>query len=218
MGSNAPLSDIHESKVVDFETVVRPVPQYDTGNIQMISQGPSVCIFDKDDPQEVLASWLFAQFLLTNDVQESYSETEGYVPVTLKALNDPAYQEYLALGGSDNGLHYQVKIDCVNMIIENTDNTFITPVFNGSASLRNAAGQMVENCVKTVRRGGTVDDAFLEGMYSDVSQMYRLGEQKVSTGSKDLGPLPPTAIILLTCIGLAWLGMGIYVVKNYQMR
>ena len=218
MGSNAPLSDIHESKVVDFETVVRPVPQYDTGNIQMISQGPSVCIFNKDDPQEVLASWLFAQFLLTNDVQESYSETEGYVPVTLKALNDPAYQEYLALGGSDNGLHYQVKIDCVNMIIENTDNTFITPVFNGSASLRNAAGQMVENCVKTVRRGGTVDDAFLEGMYSDVSQMYRLGEQKVSTGSKDLGPLPPTAIILLTCIGLAWLGMGIYVVKNYQMR
>ena len=218
MGSNAPLSDIHESKKVDFETVVRPVPQYDAGNIQMISQGPSVCIFNKDDPQEVLASWLFAQFLLTNDVQESYSETEGYVPVTLKAQNDPAYLEYLSLGGTDDILHYQVKIDCVNMIIENTDNTFITPVFNGSASLRNAAGQMVENCVKTVRRGGTVDDAFLESMYSDVSQMYRLGEQKVSAGSKDLGPLPATAVILLTCIGLAWLGMGIYVVKNYQMR
>ncbi|MBO7355465.1 MAG: extracellular solute-binding protein [Lachnospiraceae bacterium] len=218
MGSDAPLSDIHESKIVEFETVVRPVPQYDAGNVQMISQGPSVCIFNKDDPQEVLASWLFAQFLLTNDVQESYSETEGYVPVTVKAINDPAYQEYLSLGGSDNGLHYQVKIDCVNMIIENTDNTFITPVFNGSASLRNAAGQMVENCVKSVRRGGTVDDAFLESMYSDVSQMYRLGEQKVSAGSKDLGPLPTTAVVLLVCIGLAWLGMGIYVVKTYQMR
>ena len=35
----------------------------------MISQGPSVCIFNKDDPQEVLASWLFAQFLLTDEVQ-----------------------------------------------------------------------------------------------------------------------------------------------------
>ncbi len=218
IGANAPLSDIHESKMVDFETVVRLVPQYDTGNIQMISQGPSVCIFNKDDPQEVLASWLFAQFLLTNEVQERYSETEGYVPVTLKAQEDPAYQDYLSQGGSDNLLHYQVKIDCVNMIIENTDNTFITPVFNGSASLRNAAGQMVENCVKTVRRGGTVDDAYLEGMYSDVEQMYRLGEQRISTGSKDLGPLPATAVVLLCCIGFAWLCMGIYVVKNYQMR
>ncbi|MCR4792169.1 MAG: extracellular solute-binding protein [Lachnospiraceae bacterium] len=218
IGSEAPLSDIHESKKVEFETVVRPVPQYDAGNVQMISQGPSICIFNKDDPQEVLASWLFAQFLLTNEVQESYSETEGYVPVTLKAQNDPAYLEYLSLAGTDTGLHYQVKIDCVKMIIENTDNTFITPVFNGSASLRNAAGQMVENCVKTVRRGGTVDDAYLESMYSDVSQMYRLGEQKISTGSKDLGPLPLTAVILLSCIGIAWLCMGIYVVKNYQMR
>lgn len=218
IGSDAPLSDIHESKMAEFETVVRPVPQYDPENIQMISQGPSVCIFNKDDPQEVLASWLFAQFLLTNEVQESYSETEGYVPVTLKAWNDPAYLEYIALGGTDNDVHYQVKIDCVNMIIQNIDNTFITPVFNGSASLRNAAGQMVENCVKTVRRGGIVDDAYLEGMYGDVEQMYRLGEQRISTGSKDLGPLPATAVLLLCCIGIAWLGMGIYVVKNCLMR
>lgn len=209
IGSGAPLSDIHDSKKVDFETVVRPVPQYDAGNIMMISQGPSVCIFNKDDPQEVLASWLFAQFLLTNKVQESYSETEGYVPVTTKALNDPEYLDYLSKGGEDNGEHYQVKIDCVRMILDNIGNTFITPVFNGSASLRNAAGQMVENCVKTVRRGGRVDDEYLQGMYSDVAQMYRLGEQRVNAGSRDLGPLPKTAVILLLSLAAAWICMGI---------
>jgi multiple sugar transport system substrate-binding protein len=215
MGSHAPLSDIHDTKKVEFETVVRPVPQYDANDVQMISQGPSICIFNKDDPQEVLASWLFAQFLLTNEMQETYSETEGYVPVTLKAQNDPAYLEYLSLGGSDNGLHYGVKIDCVKMVIENTDNTFITPVFNGSASLRNAAGQMVENCVKTVRRGGTVDGEYLDRMYSDVSQMYRLGELKQDNSiSRDLGPLPGTAIALLTCIAAAWACMGLYVLKD----
>ena len=219
MGSNAPLSDIHDSKKVDFETVVRPVPQYDTSDVRMISQGPSICIFNKDDPQEVLASWLFAQFLLTNEMQERYSETEGYVPVTLKAQNDPAYQEYLSLGGTDNGLHYGVKIDCVKMVIENTDNTFITPVFNGSASLRNAAGQMVENCVKTVRRSGTVDDEYLEQMYSDVSQMYRLGELKQDNSiSRDLGPLPGTAIALLSCIAAAWICMGLYVLKDRFLK
>ena len=219
MGSHAPLSDIHDTKKVEFETVVRPVPQYDISNVQMISQGPSICIFNKDDPQEVLASWLFAQFLLTNEMQESYSETEGYVPVTLKAQNDPAYLEYLSLGGSDNGLHYGVKIDCVKMVIENTDNTFITPVFNGSASLRNAAGQMVENCVKTVRRGGTVDDKYLEQMYSDVSQMYRLGELKQDNSvSRDLGPLPGTAIALLSCIAAAWVCMGLYVLKDHLLK
>ena len=219
MGSNAPLSDIHDSKKVDFETVVRPVPQYDTSDVRMISQGPSICIFNKDDSQEVLASWLFAQFLLTNEMQERYSETEGYVPVTLKAQNDPAYQEYLSLGGTDNGLHYGVKIDCVKMVIENTDNTFITPVFNGSASLRNAAGQMVENCVKTVRRSGTVDDEYLEQMYSDVSQMYRLGELKQDNSiSRDLGPLPGTAIALLSCIAAAWICMGLYVLKDRFLK
>ena len=214
MGAHAPLSDIHDSKKVEFETVVRPVPQYDTENIRMISQGPSICVFNKEDPQEVLASWLFAQFLLTNEVQESYSETEGYVPVTIKAQNDQAYLDYLSLSGTDDKEHYSVKIDCVNMILANQDNTFVTPVFNGSASLRNAAGQMVENCVKTVRRSGTVDDAYLEGMYKDVSQMYRLEEKSADSSERDLGPLPLTSKILISCILLAWVLMGVYVLKK----
>lgn len=89
MGSHAPLSDISADKYVDFETAVMAVPQFDPAHPQMISQGPSVCVFNKDDPQEVLASWLFAQYLLTNDVQIAYAQTEGYVPVTGKAGRTP---------------------------------------------------------------------------------------------------------------------------------
>ena len=65
----------------------------------MISQGPSICIFNKSDPQEVLASWLFTQYLLTNDVQIAYSQTEGYVPVTSKAQASAEYQDYLSRAG-----------------------------------------------------------------------------------------------------------------------
>ena len=95
MGADAPLSDISEDKIIDFETVVRPVPQYDVNNPLMISQGPSICIFNKSDRQEVLASWIFAQYLITNDVQIPYSETEGYVPVTKKAVNSDEYRDCL---------------------------------------------------------------------------------------------------------------------------
>ena len=85
MGTDAPLTDISEEALVDFETEVMMIPQFDPANPQMISQGPSVCIFNKEDPQEVLASWLFAQYLLSDGVQTAYAETEGYVPVTRTA-------------------------------------------------------------------------------------------------------------------------------------
>ena len=135
------------------------IPQVTPDAPSMISQGPSICVFNKADQQEVLASWLFAQYLLTNEVQIAYSETEGYIPVTTRAQNSAEYQDYLARGGEDTGAHYEVKIKASHLLLDHIDDTFVTPVFNGSASLRDAAGQLIENTVKSVRRGETVDDA-----------------------------------------------------------
>ena len=56
MGSHAPLLDISEDQLVEFETVVMKVPQFDPANPLMISQGPSVCIFNKSDPQDARTS------------------------------------------------------------------------------------------------------------------------------------------------------------------
>ena len=50
MGTNAPLVDIAEEEIIDFETEVMMVPQFDPEHPQMISQGPSICIFNKEDP------------------------------------------------------------------------------------------------------------------------------------------------------------------------
>ena len=190
--------------------LVMPVPQFDTEHPQMISQGPSICVFNKKDPQEVLASWLFAQYLLTNEVQIAYAETEGYVPVTEKARTTPEYQQYLSLKGTDNEDHYRVKIEATELLINNTDNTFVTPVFNGSASLRDAAGQLIENVTKAVRREQTIDEAFMKKLYSDVTSLYRLDQLNNTSAEKaDLGPLPKTAVILLTALGTVWVSLGI---------
>lgn len=207
MGTGAPLSDISEDAVQSFTTEVRMVPQFDPQNPQMISQGPSVCIFNKKDPQEVLASWLFMQYLLTNKVQLAYSETEGYVPVTEKAQNSEEYREYLAERGKDDE-HYSVKIDAASLLLDHVQDTFTMPVFNGSASLRLAAGALIESVTKSVRRHQTVDDAYLRKLYEDTASMYKLDQIQASAvqggQNADLGPLPFGAKALLGTLAGAW--------------
>jgi len=178
IGTDAPLLDIDKSDIVQFETVVRAIPQYDVENPKMISQGPSICIFNKENEQEVLASWFFVQFLLTNEIQIAYAQTEGYVPVTLKAQNSEEYKDYMSRAGEDNDLYYKVKIDTCKLLNENVENTFVTPVFSGSASLRDAAGQMIEEVVTTKRRKGNVNDAFFNKLFDNMVSLYRLDQVK----------------------------------------
>ena len=228
MGSDAPLVDIAEDKLVQFETVVMPIPQFDTENPTMISQGPSMCIFNKEDPQEVLASWLFAQYMLTNKVQIAYAQTEGYVPVTDKARNSPEYQDYLSRSGEDNKLYYSVKLDATKLLLENTENTFVTPVFNGSASLRDAAGHLIESVTKSTRRKETVDDAYMKKLFTETQSLYRLDQlngaagmsatEGTSLSAKDLGPLPKEAIMLLAGLAAAWMLIGIYALATRKKK
>ena len=223
MGTEAPLCDIAEDKIVDFETVVMPIPQFDIENPQMISQGPSMCIFNKEDSQEVLASWLFAQYMLTNEVQIAYSQTEGYVPVTGKAQTSGEYQDYLSRCGEDNDMYYHIKIQAAQLLLNNVDYTFVTPVFNGSTSLRDAAGQLIENTVKSVRRNQTIDEEYFEKLYSDITALYRLDQLSGQGGSlssekAELGPLPIEAKVLLATLTVVWLLIVIYVVSQALKR
>ena len=214
MGSDAPLVDISEDALVKFETAVMPVPQFEPDSPVMISQGPSVCIFNKEDPGEVMASWLFTQYLLTNEVQIAYSSTEGYVPVTKKAQLSDEYIDYLSRKGEDNDMYYRVKLEAAELLIENVDKTFVTPVFNGSASLRNAAGQLIEEVTKSARRKKTVDAEYIEKLYGDVTALYHLDRIEAGDASatvkKSLGPLPATSVVLLSSLGCAWIGIGLY--------
>ena len=219
MGTNAPLVDIDEGEIVDFETQVMTVPQFDPDHPQMISQGPSICIFNKEDPQEVLASWLFTQYLLTDSVQIAYSQTEGYVPVTTRAQENPAYQDYLSRAGEDDDTYYQVKIDAAQLLLENLDNTFTTPVFNGSASLRDAAGQLIEDVTKSVRRHQEVNADTIQQLYTDTQALYHLDSVTATGGGKqDLGPLPGTAVALLAVLAVAWILIFLYLFLSWRRR
>ena len=236
MGSSAPMLDIHEEQVVPFTTLVRPIPQYNPEFPDMISQGPSICVFNKDNPQEVLASWLFAQYLLTNKVQLAYAETEGYLPVTLKAQQSPEYQEYLSRKGENNKEYYDIKIEASELLLKHLDDTFVTPVFNGSASLRSAAGQLIENVCKSARRKEEMSDAYIEKQFNDVSSLYRLDQIKVTasaaddvemsdearkdstTGWNDLPGESRALLITVPCIWIVITGFSLYRAKKTKRK
>ena len=218
MGTEAPQIDIDEDKLIKFNIEVRGVPQYYPDNQKMISQGPSVCIFNKSNANEVMASWLFVQYLLTNEVQIAYSQTEGYLPVTSKAHNDSAYQDYLSKAGEPDdpvtGLsYYKVKIDATKILLNNLDSTFITPVFNGSTNLRNASGQLIEEVAKSIRRNQTVDEKYMQTLYNKMSTLYHLDEISASVA----GPTKITfdgvsteSVILISALSVVWLVLGAY--------
>jgi multiple sugar transport system substrate-binding protein len=151
--------------------------------------------------------------MLTNEVQIAYSQTEGYAPVTSKAQESAEYQDYISRIGEDNELYYDVKIKASQLLMDNTENTFVTPVFNGSASLRSAAGEMIESVTKSMRRKQTVDEKYMENLFKDMTSLYRLDQiQTDSTGKQSLGPLPIESVFLLSALAVIWVCIGSYVI------
>ncbi|MBQ0010596.1 MAG: extracellular solute-binding protein [Ruminococcus sp.] len=219
MGTDAPLSDISEDAIVEFETAVMTIPQFEPENPQMISQGPSICVFNKKNSGEVLASWLFAQYLLTDGVQIAYAETEGYVPVTKNAQESAEYRDYLSRAGEDDTTHYEIKIQASELLLDHIEDTFVTPVWNGSASLREASGQLIENVTKSMRRKETVDEAYMEKLFSDVTALYRLNQANAASVQKtELGKLPEAAVALLITLVSVWVLLGGYALFTFLRK
>ena len=139
------------------------------------------------------------------------------MPVTLTARASEEYTDYLSRSGEDNAAHYDVKIAASRLLIDHVGDTFTTPVFNGSASLRDASGQLIENTVKSVRRKETIDDAYMEKLFGNITSLYRLNRlsAQVSAGEKsDLGPLPPMSAALLGILAAVWVLLGGFAVWN----
>ena len=148
IGSSAGATHQRPTKVngeYPFEVGIATVPQEDTANPKVISQGPSLCIFNKSNPQEVLASWLFVKFLTTNvDFQAEFSIASGYIPV-IKSVNDhPVYtSEFLdKADGGDNITALSAKVG-----LAQEKAYYVSPAFNGSSAARDEVGRLMQKCL-----------------------------------------------------------------------
>ena len=154
-----PSSPLGAAGNKDFEVLVTTIPQVDVNNPLVISQGPSLCLFNKENPQEVLASWIFLQFLLTNDTQVNYAKTEGYSPVTTNAINSKEFQDFL---NSDDT--YSVQRDAILNVIEYKSKTFITPAFNSSTLVREAVGEIIDKATISKKREIDIETLFNQAL------------------------------------------------------
>ena len=158
IGSSAGASNQIPEPVDDvypFEVDIAPIPQvhstveghadYKAGyQAKVISQGPSVCIFKQDDPQEVLASWLFLKYLTTNIAfQAEFSAASGYVPVlNLETMRTNA--GYARKLDNANGYANLTALSA-KVCMGQTDTFYTSPAFVGSSKAREEVGLLMQN-------------------------------------------------------------------------
>ncbi len=145
-----------------FEVGIATIPQVSADNKKVISQGPSVCIFQKENPQEVIASWLFVKFLTTNvNFQAEFSMASGYVPVLKSVATNAVYADFLA---SADGGDY-ISALSAKVCLEQESAYYTSPAFNGSSAARDQVGTLLTKCL-TAADGGDVD-AMIEDAFQD---------------------------------------------------
>ena len=125
-----------------FEVGIVSIPQIDPDNPKVISQGPSICIFEDENVQEVYASWLFLKFLTTDlEFQAEYSEKSGYVPVIQSVVETEQYQDLLEKADGGEFINaLAIKVSC-----EQYNAYFNTPAFSGSANAREQVGLLLQS-------------------------------------------------------------------------
>lgn len=137
-----------------FEVGIAMIPQVDAENPKVISQGPSLCIFQKDNPQEVIASWLFVKFLTTNvEFQAEFSMASGYIPV-LKSVADNEIYKTNFLDKAD-GYNYVAALSA-KVCLEQENAYYTSPAFNGSSEARDQVGKLLQKCLP-LQDDSTVD-------------------------------------------------------------
>ncbi len=127
-----------------FEVGITTIPQLNANNKKVISQGPSLCIFQKDNAQEVLASWLFVKFLTTNvEFQAEFGMASGYVPVLKSVGQNPVYADYLK--SADGGAY--ISALAAKVCLDQQDAYYTSPAFNGSSTARDQVGALMTKCL-----------------------------------------------------------------------
>lgn len=146
-----------------FEVGIATIPQMNTNYQRVISQGPSICIFKKSNPQEVVASWLFVKYLTTSvEFQAEFSMASGYVPVLKSVGENSAYKAWLAKAdGGDYIAALSAKI-----CLEQEEAYYTSPAFNGSSTARDQVGALLAKILtadtKTVNK--MINDAFADAL------------------------------------------------------
>ncbi len=162
IGSSAGATHQRPAKVNNeypFDVGIASIPQVSQSNPKVISQGPSLCIFGKENAQEVIASWLFVKFLTTTvEFQAEFSMVSGYVPVIKSVAQNETYAAFLAgANGGDSIAALSTKV-----CLDQEEYYYTSPAFNGSSQARDEVGALMVKCLgeKTNDVDALINQAF----------------------------------------------------------
>ena len=148
-----------------FEVGIATIPQVDAANPKVISQGPSLCIFAKENEQEVIASWLFVKFLTTTvPFQAEFSMASGYVPVLKSVGENPVYADFISHADGGNNIAALSAKVC----LEQENAYYTSPAFNGSSEARDQVGALMTKCLAL--KDGDIDAQIAEAFEDAVAE------------------------------------------------
>ena len=154
-----------------FDVGIATIPQADPNNKKVISQGPSLCIFNGTE-DEIVASWLFVKFLTTNVAfQAEFGMVSGYVPVIESVAQNEIYANFIAgADGGDNIAALSAKV-----CLEQKDAYYTSPAFNGSSVARDQVGTLVQTCFINCELSGNASeyDAIIAKAFEDAVGMCK---------------------------------------------
>ena len=126
----------------DFETGVTKIPSSPEGITSIYFKGPSLCMFNKDDEQN-MASWLAMKFLLSDEVLVPYGIASSLMPTTISSIQSSVYIDYLRKKGENtrNG----VISKAMNQAIEQLPYYHSYPSFIGSQKAFVEGGEIIKS-------------------------------------------------------------------------
>ncbi len=133
----------------EFDWAVAQVPgtkkSDGTVDYSVISQGPSLCMFDSGDDEMNTMAWLFIKELLEPEFQSSFSQSSGYNPCRLSTYDLADYSNFIA----GTGIVAQAAA-----VAKNLSSWFYTsPAFQGSADARSYIGSALVSVINGSKSG-----------------------------------------------------------------
>ncbi|MCK9536435.1 MAG: extracellular solute-binding protein [Bacilli bacterium] len=146
-----------------YELGAAPIPYYSEDKKLVIQQGTNIAMLNQNTDAEKLAAWLFIKFMLEPENTAQFAiNTGGYLPVRKSAYETEDYKEFL----EDPALDQKLWSEAISVALSYPElgyKMFVDPAFNGSATIREKAGEIfaaviVSNANVTKR----IDQAYRE--------------------------------------------------------
>ena len=151
---------------------VAPIPQAGGDHAKaQISQGPSFAVLDHGNDNQKLGAWIAYKFLTTPETCIDWSISTGYM-----GIRDSFYESEQYATASDTaeaGEGTEEMLDARNWeyYLTVTDNVFTSPVFKGSATVRDVVGGLMTQALN--KANDFSDKATLDRFFNDAENQAK---------------------------------------------